>query len=87
MRKTIYILMLLICFVGCLNKQSTPYDEWARRKEILIEEELNQPLTAEERDSSLRDWPFPGANGNWIPSRDGLDNCDTIVNGFPYNHI
>jgi hypothetical protein len=38
-------------------------------------------------DSCLKDWPFPNANGNWIPSRDGLENCDTIVDGCPYNHV
>ena len=41
----------------------------------------------EEIDSMLKDWPFPGANGNYIPSRDGLENSDTIVDGYPYNHI
>jgi len=41
----------------------------------------------EEIDSTLKDWPFPGANGNYIPSRDGLENSDTIVDGYPYNNV
>lgn len=41
----------------------------------------------EEIDDMLKNWPFPGANGNYIPSRDGLENSDTIVDGYPYNHI
>lgn len=41
----------------------------------------------EETVEELKDWPFPGANGNWVPSRDGLENSDTIVDGFPYNRV
>ena len=41
----------------------------------------------DEIDSMLKDWPFPGANGNYIPSRDGLEKSDTIVDGYPYNNV
>lgn len=38
-----------------------------------------------ELDSVLEDWPFPGAKGQWIPSRERPEDSDTIVDGFGYN--
>ena len=34
-----------------------------------------------------KDWPFPGANGEFVPSRDPLEESDTIVDGYGYNRI
>lgn len=71
---------ILICIVailfGCKGYKDRDTSE---SKECVLE--------FENTDSMLRDWPFPGANGNYIPSRDGLENCDTVVDGFPYNHV
>lgn len=40
---------------------------------------------AEYIDSCLRDWPFKGANGNWIPMRSSdPEPPDTIVDNIGY---
>ena len=80
MKKAMCLIIMLIV-IGC-SKNSPCYNSIVENKSVQIKD-----MTTEEADSMLKDWPFPGANGNWIPSRDGLENCDTIVDGFPYNHI
>ena len=79
--KKILFLILLSVLLGCSKHQVRIPVAPVEPPQESAEE------SAEERDSALRDWPFPGAKGNWIPSRDGLENSDTIVNGFPYNRV
>lgn len=61
-----------------------------RKKDPIAAEmmECGTTLSREEYlDSVLKDWPFPKAGGKWVPSRDGIENSDTVVEGFPYNRV
>ena len=96
MKKLIYLIILCGLMMGCEQEYKVHYnpsfkDDFAlkERRESLRQETLMRESHSsfEEIDEVLKDWPFPGANGNWIPSRDGLDNSDTIVDGFPYNRV
>ena len=74
--KKLVIVFLAMLAVGCGRPTK---QEGGNKKE-------KDPITLE-MELCGKDWPFPGANGNWIPSRDGLNNSDTIVDGFPYNRV
>ena len=74
MKKLIVILIGIIVLVGCNKK--TPIECSFINEEIEYSRHL---------DSVLQDWPFPGANGEYVPSRESLENSDTIVNGYGYN--
>ena len=89
MKKIIPIIFLLLAVVACRHypKDVTESNDILDTNEITSFEDEESSLDKENIDSILKDWPFPGANGNFIPCRDGLKNCDTIVDGFPYNHI
>lgn len=96
MKKLIFLIILCGLVMGCEQEYKVHYnpsfkDDFAlkERRESLRQETLMRKShrSFEEIDEELKDWPFPGANGNWIPSRDGLDNSDTIVDGFPYNRV
>ena len=76
------IISIITLLIGCTSNNSKATVSASNKT---FQESTEK--TAEERDSALTDWPFPGANGNWIPSRDGIENSDTIVDGYPYNHV
>ena len=71
-------------------KKRIELDEFKRKNPVLYRMKMEgiENMTEDEYlDSILKDWPFPGARGNWIPSRDGIENSDTVVDGFPYNRV
>ena len=77
MKKTVFLLVGLFLFIyGCSHHPA---------QDSTFKSTIQESVA--ERDSALENWPFPGAKGNYIPSRDGLENSDTIVDGFPYNHV
>jgi hypothetical protein len=83
----IFLLFLVnLIVVGCLHHSPKASLHYTHEEIDSLYPHI-EVETMEERDSALRDWPFPGANGDWIPCRDGLENCDTIVDGHPYNHV
>lgn len=57
----------------CLER-GIPWDEYYEEYDRKFKEEF-------------KDYPFPGGNGNWIPSRDGPEKSDTIVDGYEYNRV
>ncbi len=87
--KKLVIVFLAMLAVGCGRPTKQEGGNKKEKDPITLEMELcGTKLSRQEYlDSCLKDWPFPGANGNWIPSRDGLNNSDTIVDGFPYNRV
>lgn len=90
MRKLLLFFIVLI-MAGCMSEPKVKYSPSFKDDPVVKKLEEKKKLrlgkTMAEIDSMLKDWPFPGANGEWIPARDGLENCDTIVNGFPYNRV
>lgn len=90
MRKLV-IVFLVMLVVGCNKptKQEKIVESKKEKDPITLEMKLcgTQLSRQEYLDSCLKDWPFPGANGNWVPSRDGVNNSDTIVDGYGYNHV
>lgn len=85
--------LILIAFViaGCMSepkdKYSLSYENDSVVKEA-EEEELGSGHTMEEIDSILKDWPFPGANGEWLLMRSSdPEPPDTIINGIGYRHV
>ena len=82
MKKVVSIVLIVVGIqVGCTITTQENKQILVSRDDSVKQESLEQI------DSALKDWPFPGANGDWLPSRDGLENCDTIVDGFPYNRV
>lgn len=75
MKKLIVILTGLVVLIGC-GKNKTSIECSSINEEIEYSRHL---------DSVLQDWPFPGAKGEYVPSRESLENSDTIVNGYGYN--
>jgi hypothetical protein len=89
--KKLLLLFTILIMVGCTSEPKVKYSPSFKDDPVVkkLEEKKRLRLgrTMAERDSMLKDWPFPGANGEWIPSRDGIENSDTVVNGFPYNRV
>lgn len=81
--KNSFYYMILFCFLllaGC-SSDNNPVKNENTSSEPTYMEEMKM------LDEKLKDWPFPGAHGKYVPSRDPLDQCDTIVDGYGYNHI
>ncbi|MBO4589575.1 MAG: hypothetical protein J5698_01200 [Bacteroidaceae bacterium] len=88
MKKSILLISLLTLFSACVGESENRTTEWQRRKAILEKEKLNERPTWDELNEMLKDEPFPGGNGDWIPMREPfLQEPDTIVDGIPYAHV
>ena len=75
MKILITILTGLMVLMGCSEKKS-------HIENSSFNEEIEYLIYL---DSVLRDWPFPGAKGEYVPSRESLENSDTVVDGYGYN--
>lgn len=75
MRKLLlFIVAILTILVSCTTRGST-----AQKESTVLDDTIEE--------NPLKDWPFPGANGDFVPSRDALEESDTVVDGYPYNRI
>ena len=76
---------------GCTSEPKVKYSPSYKNDPVVKEveeEELGSGHTMEEIDSILKDWPFPGANGEWLLMRSSdPEPPDTIINGIGYRHV
>lgn len=91
MRK-LTIFFWIIVLAGCSSepkvKYSPSYKDDPVVKELQEEKRLRLGPTREEIDSTLKDWPFPGANGEWLLMRSSdPEPPDTVINGIGYRHV
>ena len=99
--KKLPIILSILIMVGCTSEPKVKYSPSFKDDTVKAKyeknfhqkyyddngNELSYMEYMEYLNTKLKDWPFPGANGEWIPSRDGIENSDTVVNGFPYNRV
>ena len=90
--KKLLLLFTILIIVGCTSEPKVKYSPSFKDDPVVkkLEEKKRLRLgrTMAERDSMLKDWPFPGANGEWLLMRSSdPEPPDTIINGIGYRHV